>query len=209
MNNRFLPKAEYEKNKEKKGVYPIDDKLDDFIQTVEFKQAFLHILLPYAQQYHKIGLPHYEPVLSGFKEICEDNDSMRDFVDQCHETTNNENDRVSKDEFVEMYRLHFKLKQMTWMNVLNDIKRCGLQYNRALRVGNIKGCIVGLKPWDSCIFVDNNINTTSNEIDHGLDAGTEQSLEVVSIEIPETKTEDGVSDDEALDIIKKIILDWD
>jgi len=135
LTNKFLPKEEYEQNiKEKKGVYPIDDTLEAFIKTVEFKLAFLHILLPYAQKYHMTGLPHYNPVLSAFKEVCEDNDSIKDFVEQFYETTNDENDRVSKEEFLEMYRLHFKLKQVTWMNVLNDIKRCGLQYNRTLRV---------------------------------------------------------------------------
>ena len=39
---------------------------------------------------------------------------MKDFVDhQCNETTNNESDRVSKDEFMYLYfMLEFKLKQV-------------------------------------------------------------------------------------------------
>ena len=94
-----------------------------------------------------------------YNSLCEDNDKMSNFVDDFFIKTNDENDKISKDEFLEMYNEYYKSK-CTFKFILNDIKRIGLSYNRSLRCGSSRGGICGIKLNEN---IDDDKNDNKNE----------------------------------------------
>lgn len=70
---------------------------------------------------------------------------MQEFVNRYYDITNNPKDKVHKDAFLEHYRVITNLKMMSWQNLLNDVKRIGLNYQKNLSTGGLQGCIVGIK----------------------------------------------------------------
>lgn len=66
-------------------------------------------------------------------------------IEDLFQQTGNEEDRIVKREFIEMYQKHYNLNSVNWANLLNDVKRLGIEYNRTLRKGAAKGSIIGLK----------------------------------------------------------------
>lgn len=133
VTNRFVSPLEFNKSKGKKGVYLIDDTLEDLFLEERYKLALFHVLAPYATRYIKQGLLTYEPAKEEFEGVCEDNDKMKDFVEEFFVTTSNENDRIGKIEFMNLFKDHYRLPSANWGDLLNDIKRIGLKYDRTLR----------------------------------------------------------------------------
>jgi len=65
-----------------------------------------------------------------FKDLCGENDKMSSFVDSKLEQTGHVGDKMYKDEFLLMYNSHYNI-HCNWTTILSDIKRCGLNYDRA------------------------------------------------------------------------------
>ena len=88
--------------------------------------------------------PIFKKIKNNFKELCEENDQMKTFIDSNFEITNDNKDRIHKDDFVEFYNEINKTK-LNWTYLMSDVKRIGLIYDRIKRVDNKKGVILGLK----------------------------------------------------------------
>jgi hypothetical protein len=201
LTNKFLAKREYDKQKNNKGIYLLDSSIIDYIKTIEFKQAFFQILLPYAVKYYQQGLTNTKILRDNFTELCEENDKVKDFINQQYCQTNNDKDRVFKEDFVEGYRIFSGLKHITWTNILNDVKRLGISYNRQAKLQGRQGCLVGLKPVDQNI--DNHKNETEEDpLDFGIDC-EEQQIDFSKYMFSDTTTTDKIITIKGNKIIKK------
>jgi len=73
---------------------------------------------------------------------------MKQFIENQFEITKRDEDRITKDEFHELYSAHTKCNY-AWTSILSDIKRLGLCYDggkRAIYKGiTIRGVLVGIK----------------------------------------------------------------
>lgn len=149
LDNKFMPKSEYDQEVKKrgsdKGLYLRDSSLPDLLKTIKWKIAVCHILFPYAKMYYDQGLTCSDRLKNSFKEVCNDNDQMAEFIKSHYEITGNPKEKVHKDLFVEHYRSVTGLKMISWINILNDVKRLGLNYQKNLSSGGLQGVLVGIK----------------------------------------------------------------
>ena len=122
LKNKFVKKEQYEKDKNTKGVYLRNEKLDVLFDNVEYKLAFVQLLLPYAQKYYSGGLTIPNFVTENFKEICEENDKMKIFIDEYYEITKNVEHMVNKDQFLKKYNDHYSVNA-TFVTIISDVKR--------------------------------------------------------------------------------------
>ena len=145
-HNRFVDEDEYQKGID--GLYLKDKYLLDKFNEDKYKLSFFKLLLPYAIEYYKKGLVIPKSLTENFKELCKENDKMKDFIDFYFVKTNDDKDRIYKDEFKDMYNNHYKIKT-DWINILSDLKRCNISYDRQKRAEYLglsqRGVIIGLK----------------------------------------------------------------
>jgi phage/plasmid-associated DNA primase len=156
--NLFYDGKNYEANKHKKGVYLKDSTLDEQFEKDEYKLAFFHLLLPYAMRYYKTKLTEVDmtPLVETWENICCENDDMARFLEENYEITENDANRIHKDDFLKHYQNYYNLNKLTWNTLINDVKRLGLEYDRMKQVNNKRGVILGLVRKD-------NINQPHNE----------------------------------------------
>lgn len=86
-------------------------------------------------------------------------DKMELFVKEKFIKTNEDSDRIHKDDFLYEYQHHYNLKRVTWVTILKDIKRIGLEYDRSKRGDGKRGVIIGL------VKKYNNENNDKDNID--------------------------------------------
>lgn len=140
FNNKFVEQSKYEKEKEtyKQGhVYLKDKSVLDKFENVEYKNAFLHLIIAKAKDYFTKGIKIPEAYEKVTEDLCDENDKMKTFIDNHFDVTNDEDDKIAKDEFKDMYNTYTKCNH-AWSSILSDIKRCNLEYNKD-RWGNYNG----------------------------------------------------------------------
>lgn len=140
FTNQFV-EMQYADPKNKK--YPIEDIVGLFESDV-YKNALFSILLEQTKIFYKEGLQIPQFVRDGFSDICEINDTMKQFIEKYFVQTKDMSTRISKEEFVILYNAEHGTKQ-DFIDMLKDIKRLGLSYNKELRCHGRKGCIVGIR----------------------------------------------------------------
>lgn len=157
--NRFVEQKTYDTSKNKKGLYIRDTTIKQLICKDEYKNALFNMLLPYATKYYTNGFKDTNMNIldDNWKRICFDNDKMSLFIGEKFEKTDDENDRIGKEDFLEMYRQHYELKKISFVNLLEDIKRINIIYKPQASIKGKKGVIVGLKKLDE-EDNDNSIN---------------------------------------------------
>ena len=167
-----------------------------------YKNAFVHILIKKARDYLKSGLKIPSKMIDVSKELCDENDKMKKFIENKFEITGNENDRVSRIQFDEMFGFFTKCN-FSSSTILGDIKRCNLRYESKWRTifqgKSVQGILVGikLKPYeqtDEADFVqdDSKSHTSSleslNFVDKGgLDYGLSSVENTLEKEVKELK----------------------
>ena len=145
LYNRFVEALDFKKNKDVKGYYKKDLDFDDkFKYNNIYKMEFIRILIPFAQKYYSDGLQIPEKIRNNFKELCEENDQIKTFIDSCFDITNDEKDRIHKDDFVQLYNSVNKTK-LNWTHLMSDVRRIGLIYDRDKRMDGKKGVLLGIK----------------------------------------------------------------
>ena len=122
-----------------------NNEIDEESQQIGFKLSFFHILLPYCKQYYKHGLGEMNLWNSGFKGVCQENDVISQFIDSTFIKTNNNTDKIGKNQFFEIYKNVTGNRHTLWNNLLNDIKRLGIKYDGKMKTNGLAGCIIGLK----------------------------------------------------------------
>ena len=154
-----------------KGVYKKDKRLLNLFQNNDYKLAFFHILLPFAMKFYKSELFIPKCVKDQFKDLCGENDKMSAFIDSKLEKTGHIGDKMFKDELLMMYNTHYKVN-CNWTTIFSDVKRCGLNYDRAGYVVYVvmsqRGVITGIR-------ARNNLNKDLDEISP-LEFGIEKQI---------------------------------
>jgi hypothetical protein len=145
LKSKFVPEADYETEKASNpNVFVKDPHFLDKFDSPEYKNALVHLLLPYAKKYFKDGITVPEKIKKTTKELCNENDKMKSFIDTIFETTGKDEDRIHKDTFKDLYNNYYKCN-FAWTSILTEIKRCNLNYDREKRVNGNRGVIIGIK----------------------------------------------------------------
>ena len=152
FKNKFVPDDEYHKAKanapENCNVYRRDLDLKSKFSSEEFKNAMLHLILPWTKYYYENRtLYDLKTHMDQWKETVKINDQFKEFLDEYFDVTNDDNDRMSKHEFIEMYNRHYGCK-LGLNTFLNYIKSNNLRYERHWRVNGSRGVIVGIRMKD-------------------------------------------------------------
>jgi hypothetical protein len=152
--NQFLDKSEYkiQKDSGEKGVYLKNNRMLEQFDDVKYKLSVFHVLLDYTKQIYQKDLSDEEfPVTrQAYLKLIELNDTFNIFVNENYVITKNMDDRVGKDEFLDLYRKVTNLNCTSIRSLITDIKRLGLVYDPNLRELNSgrngkKGVIKGLR----------------------------------------------------------------
>jgi hypothetical protein len=150
FTNKFVDEEEFEKLGTKTGFYKKNTMLDKMMEMLDFKLAMCHIILPFAKLYYdnqmKIISPLWKVLEENFKEANDQNDPLKDFIEQRCIITGKSEDRIGKVDFLSQFQSYMKSKK-SWIEILNDIKRLtmGFQYNPKLRKDGLQGCLTGIK----------------------------------------------------------------
>src|SRR5271155_2896202 len=83
LTNRFISKRDYDKAKNKKGLYiKNEDLLDKFEGEYKYKLALSQIIINRASKYYEKGLKIPEKLEESFKNLADENDEMKQFLDR-------------------------------------------------------------------------------------------------------------------------------
>jgi hypothetical protein len=132
---------------EKENVFLSDkDFKTNFDNSIEMKLAFFDIIAEYAFEWlktKKIHLP--EEFTEAKANIIDSNDHIQDFIDGYLTTTNNQDDRIGKNEMLKIFSEINQAKHLTILQMITLLKEKGLKYDRQLRVDGIQGCFHNIK----------------------------------------------------------------
>ena len=176
FRNKFVAQQDLEKERinHKIGkVFALDNSLvGKFHNNDEYKNALVHILIKKAKQYFDKGLTIPEKYIEIAKEICEENDKFKNFFENHFEITNNEGDRIAKDELRDMYNSYTKCN-FSASSIMTDIQRLQLRYERGLRCVyngvSLRGVIVGIKKKSGEEDEQEKAVSKKSDLDYGLD----------------------------------------
>jgi hypothetical protein len=214
--NRFLDGENYENNKHLKGVHKIIHGLVSlFDKNYEYKIAFAQLILEYSKKWYKNGLKDIPSEWSkNFKDLNSTNDVMKQFIENVFVITKENEDRISKVDFIHSYRNNVPdSKNIQWSKILNEIKRLqhlGFAYSPTCRAkGEGKGCIIGIKEKD-----DDN----PNPINEGGDSATDGGIILSTERTPESDAKEkqdlqevyrihGCADEQSQEIIDSEVID--
>lgn len=133
---------------EKEHVYLKDYDLIDKFEKDEFLNAMFDIMLTYAKKYVEMGrkLPDTENSLNARNEILNNNNPVKEFIENNIIITNDINDKINKLDMASSYKI-FKGKSYNVSNseILQEIKNLGVKYDDQKRSNGVKGCYLGVK----------------------------------------------------------------
>ena len=185
FNNRFVddPAEVNEAN----GIYLEDKNLKYMFKTIEYQNALISILLPYTIKYYKTSLVVPKTFIKLFKLLCDENDTIKQFISDNFAVTNNKNDKISKDDFTKFFNAENKMS-VKFINLLPDIRRLGIDYKHDAQVNGKRG-VCGLRL------------TTDEEREHGNNDGgadheTTKIEKVESVSTDSIKTHVKIDKDE-------------
>ena len=142
FNNTFVD--EQSDVNHKKRIYVKED-IKDLFSNDEYKNALTSILLEKTIEYYKTKKLTIPKIFEKYyHNVCDDNDRTKSFIDDYFIITNNNKDRISKNEFVSMFNQINKSK-IEFKHLNNDLKRLNISYDRNKRINGCKGCLLGLK----------------------------------------------------------------
>ena len=176
FRNKFVAQQDLEKERlnHKIGkVFALDNSLvSKFHNNDDYKNALIHILIKKAKQYFDIGLTIPDKYVEIAKEICEENDKFKNFFENHFEITNNDSDRLAKDELRDMYNTFSKCN-FSASSIMTDIQRLQLNYNRGLRCMyngvSLRGVIIGIKKLKGQQIEPEKAVAKQSDLDFGLD----------------------------------------
>jgi hypothetical protein len=183
FRNKFVAQQDLEKERlnHKIGkVFALDNSLvSKFHNNDDYKNALIHILIKKAKQYFDIGLTIPDKYVEIAKEICEENDKFKNFFENHFEITNNDSDRIAKDELRDMYNTYTKCN-FSASSIMTDIQRLQLNYNRGLRCMyngvSLRGVIIGIKKLKGQQSEPVKVVAKQSDLDFGLDMEPEPEI---------------------------------
>lgn len=216
FNSKFVDEENLEKEKETYKLGPVfvkDKNLLKKFEQEDYKNALVHILIKKAKQYFENGLTVPESCRKISRELCDENDKMKTFMENHFDLTNDENDVIARDEIIDMYNEYIGFKH-AWTTILTQIKSHGIKYDKG-RHGRYKGIsnrgvIIGYKKKQAEVELNSNANFIDDcEADSlcdadGLDFGLSKPTTTPKDELLKVKME---RDDaiKCCDGLKKIV----
>ena len=128
---------------EKNNKYLIED-VKKLFDNLAYKHALISLLLEQSIKYYSTGLKIPQYYKDTFNEIYDENDKFKHMIVNYFEQTENDKDRVNKDELVDVYNNIYKTK-LDFSILLKDVKRLNLKYEKGLWWDGIRGCITKLR----------------------------------------------------------------
>jgi hypothetical protein len=123
------------------------DLLDD-IENNNLLNAWITILCKYASQWNETKvIPYTTEFINSANEIKDANDIFQDFLDAKLVITDNENDKIHKDEMESAFKQMYPLKRLSANQLRDSIKDKSIKYNYNLRKSGFetRGCYTGVK----------------------------------------------------------------
>jgi hypothetical protein len=77
--------------------------------------------------------------------ITSTNDYFQDFIDKCLIRTDNENDRIGKEQMRELFISNYNDKRVNVLQVITSLKDKNIKYDKEKRCDGVKGCFVCVK----------------------------------------------------------------
>jgi len=145
FKNEFLEKEVFENANQKKGKYLENAELLKLFDDNKYKLAFFHLIKQ--QSYYNKGLVIPKNVREDWKNLVKSNDIVSDFLDQKIEITGNDEDRIHKNEFLDMYNDYTRSKT-SWNSLLSNLKKYDIKYEATKRANGKRGAVVGVKMID-------------------------------------------------------------
>ena len=145
---------------ETKHIYKRDDNLLSNIQKNNLLDAWFDILALNCKSWLNGEKIKYN---SNFQETTEtiisSNDIIQDFIDEKLSLTNNEKDRIGKEEMHKLFISKYPNKRITQLQLISDLKAKNIKYDRQMRANRVQGCFYGVKVYndldDDLINYDN------------------------------------------------------
>ena len=128
------PKIKFYEKTDIKDRFPLDEDL---------QYAFITLALEYGVKYYREGLLVPASLRNSIKEVMEENDKVKNFIDNYYISFPGGN--VHKDELLKTFNVATS-SNVSWPYLLGEVKRLGIEYDRMTRVRNSsKGCVIGLR----------------------------------------------------------------
>jgi len=125
------------------SIFEIEDVKSVFSND-KFKHCIISLLLEKTKEIYTNGFDIPDTYLSMFSDICDELDSVKQFIDNNFIITNDTNDRISKNDFVAFYNQENNTRK-NFTDLLTKLKELNIQYERTYRVNGCKGCLVGIR----------------------------------------------------------------
>jgi hypothetical protein len=144
QTNRFLNEKEYNDEINKKGIYIKNEKLLDLFEINEYRDTYVNMIIERAVKYYNFDLIMPKEFKENFKNIAEESDKLKQLLDNYYEITDDDNDRIHKDNLIEHYNQVNKTK-VAFNFLLSDLKKHNIKYDKGKRTDGKKGSLIGLK----------------------------------------------------------------
>ena len=132
---------------EKNNIYYKNVKLlRELKHDNKFLNAFISILFEYGYNWIK-NTKIYKQTPNFLKTkaaVITCNDIMQDFIDKAITITNNNNDRLGRDEMYDTFKILFPASRITKQQFINSIKQKKIIFEPDYRLNGVKGCFIGV-----------------------------------------------------------------
>jgi hypothetical protein len=148
MKNRFVD--DIKDVDEKNGIFLKNKDMDIFIESLEFKQNFINLLISYSIEYNKTKqIKFCKELTEATNELNEINDKFQTFlIEKKYIITKDKNDIINKDDFLLEYNNYYN-SNFKFNNILADIKRFNIEYDRQKQYNFKRGFLIGIKKFIS------------------------------------------------------------
>jgi hypothetical protein len=131
---------------ESKQIYLKNKDLLNPIVEKDLHIAWFQILADAAQDWLDTREIEYTENFTNTKlEIIDSNDIMKDFVDGNLVFTNNDKDRVSKQDMLNQFKQFYPDKQLSVLQLISSLKEKNVKYSNKYRINGVQGCFYCVK----------------------------------------------------------------
>lgn len=128
---------------ESKNIYLVDRDLEDNIVNDNLLDAFVDILTDYAHKWiNGEEIPFPKSFQEATEEMIEVNDHIQDFIDAKLKFTENEKDRIGKNEMLALYHQLYPNKNISVQQLISLLKSKNVCWSLEKRSNNMKGCFL-------------------------------------------------------------------
>ena len=123
-------------------------KNKDLIDSITDKQlnAWIDILAKYANKWLNKNIPKLtKNFIDSSSLVVNTNDIFMDFIDENLKITNDDNDRISKNDMEKAFRSTYPNRHLVLRNIITALKEKEINYDGQLRCNKIRGCFIGVK----------------------------------------------------------------